>query len=588
MAEENKIEITIVAEGAEEAAKALEGVNEALEKQVETQGELGKVTEESRKSGDGTEELKRAAEGAKKAAEAFGEYKEAAHKASKALSETGDAGAAFRSKLGPATALIGNLSNSFSVLVPQSAGATKSMQVAGQAASQMLGVIGGGPGQLVIGTLIAGVAALASYFSTAKKEADGLAGAVDKNSEAAKGYLDTLNKLRGEVREKNQKQKEEDTRAQKLRKGTLSDNDYDEDLGAAQAMIKRRADDMREQAESSGLNARQREIAVKRMIAVDPEIVKLKRKVDEIRAGMQLKKADTIDPESGLPYDEKNAKDKKESDLALIKANATGKKSRTFDYGQANEIKVKKPDTQSVAFMMAQLDAIERENKDKQLKRDQDAEIGHRESELHARRDQLERESELKRQFAEADAEGVARIEQDARDRRDAAEQKSFEKMQSNHQMLQDVATQSANIMAGTAIKSFQLMAKGQKQEVGAILEGIGDQIVAMGTGYVFKGIAESILLNAQGPALIGVGSAAVAFGIGLGAAGAHAPGGSTASHTPASANPYSPRDYQSPSPLGKQGPTIVNINFPTVLSPSAIDGARIQSAWRQAQRVYG
>lgn len=793
----DEIKVKVAVDGATQAASQVDKLTTSLVKANKTQELLAKTSEQIKRQ-NYTDELKKQATAVNGLGESFDRQRQAAADAGESLGALGTNSQDLRRHLSPAAALVGNLGNSLSVLVPEAGGATKALQTFGLAGSQMLGVLGGGGGSILLGGLVAGLGALGTYFASAKEKADELAKSTDKNSVSMNGYLDRISKLRGQLKDRADQQKTEDTRRQQMRKGTASLNDYDEDLGAAEAMIKRRTDDMRDQATASGLEGKQRELAVKRMIAVDPEIRKLQIRVDELKAGESIAKGQAAPIGSEKSYEQLNARDQKELAARIAAANTGATKSVTADLGGANELdeffdlpgqtqllkreyqqkqsladlknkneaeqlrdeqtaalergqakaladrqvleleyeqkrqladlkgknddddkrkqeairladlkkkfetkdhvateelqrehaaqvdriearaigerqvlereyeqkqsladlqkkqqdealQHKQVDQQSrlAAEFAADTDALNREYKQKQelaeaknrqqdremarepqplghleavhagqqrdarelqLQKNQDlaelqskyrdeqqrlddsAELDKAQSETNADRDTLERKYQMAQDYADANREREAQLDQLARDEKMAAEERLSEQRSANDKMYQAVAVQSSQIIAGAAIKSFQTMAKGQKAQIGMILEGIGDQAVAMGTMTVFDGIAKSILLDPRGPPLIGIGGAEVAFGMGLGAVGAHGAGGSASGGGKAQDNPYGANPYSNPqSPVNQNtGPTIININMPTVLSPSAEDGLRVQQALDAKNRVYG
>ena len=100
-----------------------------------------------------------------------------------------------------------------------------------------------------------------------------------------------------------------------------------------------------------------------------------------------------------------------------------------------------------------------------------------------------------------------------------------------------------------------------------AVLSGIGDQLVGLGTKYLFEGAGMSILGDPRGPAMLGLGGLTIAAGVGMGA------GSAAISHTAAGGTVGKPiEDKQSTrdpgaSPRGgggggSGGPLIVNVAY--------------------------
>jgi hypothetical protein len=94
----------------------------------------------------------------------------------------------------------------------------------------------------------------------------------------------------------------------------------------------------------------------------------------------------------------------------------------------------------------------------------------------------------------------------------------------------------------------------------------------------------------ASGGAMVALGAAEMAVGLGLGAAGsAMQPPTASAGGTAGSTGDSSPiRSNASSNGDSGRGPTVIYIDMPTVVSPSAEDGMRIRQAIDAASRVYG
>lgn len=560
---DDQIKIRVSAEGAAATAEQLAKVTKELEKQDKTQKML-KATSEQLKRQNVIDDLKKQAAEINNVTSMLQRGQAAIGGAATPIASVATNTAKLRAQLGPAAALVGNLGSQFAALVPQTGGVVLSLQRSGMAFGQLLGVLGGGPG-ILLGGLVAAIGGLATYFADAKKEADELAKATEANAKAMGSYLDQLGKLRSEVSNARQQRQNESDLQRTLDQNKGSVAQYQDEL---ETLRKRLSNDYYATGQS----------------AIDKlgrdEYVK--RQAGRVYIQNQIRKR-----EAGLAYAQAQAaalaQQQQEQSSARLDFDAAGTpenpKEGKNPYG---------PGYLEYHQTMDKIRAAEKENMMKDIREEISAEKAAQKQRYDAWWEQFDAKNKAQKdQWAEDDRIRAEQNEKEARDH-----EQLMQRLAANRKMYQDLATQSSNIIASTAIKSFQMMAKGQKAEIGAVLEGIGDQIVAMGTGYIFKGIAESILLNPQGPALIGVGTAAVGFGIGLGAAGARAPGGSAGSganaHGPQ--NPFSPRDIEQPSALGNQnqGPTVININMPTVVSPTAEDGRRIQEALDAKQRVYG
>lgn len=165
-------------------------------------------------------------------------------------------------------------------------------------------------------------------------------------------------------------------------------------------------------------------------------------------------------------------------------------------------------------------------------------------------------------------------------------------------QQKRTVAVGAFGAVATSGISALQKLAKGQKTSAKEFIASVGDQIVAKGTGHILEGVALAVTpgLWASGPPLIAAGAAEVAFGIGLGAASRG--GGSSSSpgsrSTPygyasdrAGGGPASPTVRPGQS-VGNERVRVVNVNMPTVVSPTADDGRRVGRAIQELERSGG
>lgn len=147
----------------------------------------------------------------------------------------------------------------------------------------------------------------------------------------------------------------------------------------------------------------------------------------------------------------------------------------------------------------------------------------------------------------------------------------------------QGVAIDAAQSLERVSISGMQKIAKGQKFTVRELLSGIGDEMVAGGTKWIMEGTGRLIASYGTDPSgwgLIGLGSAEVGFGLGLGAATrAGSPGGSAGGRQ----RPMSPMGGGGGG--GPSEPQHITINMPTVVSPGPQDGVRVQQALDEARR---
>lgn len=150
------------------------------------------------------------------------------------------------------------------------------------------------------------------------------------------------------------------------------------------------------------------------------------------------------------------------------------------------------------------------------------------------------------------------------------------------------VAIDALQSMASVGISALQKLAKGEKVSTKEILAALGDQLVARGTGHVLEGIAMSVMGLPSGPPLIAAGSAEVAFGIGLGAAGSGGAksGGAAAGYQGSGGRgPASPNVSTRDRSYGDTRPIVVNYNMPTVTSPTEDDARRLQRVQDEGRR---
>ena len=161
-------------------------------------------------------------------------------------------------------------------------------------------------------------------------------------------------------------------------------------------------------------------------------------------------------------------------------------------------------------------------------------------------------------------------------------------------QMMISIAGATANALTGELAK----MAKGHKANAGAMIESIGDFMVADGTRAMLQGAVMSAnpLTPGIGGGLIAAGAVELAAGLALGAVGARSGGsnsrpsgsGGAGSGQGASAQGRATSPYASSGNALQGGSQTVIVNMPTVVSPSAEDGRRVQQATEKANRVYG
>jgi hypothetical protein len=554
----DEIKVKVSADGATTAASQVDKLTAALEKQRKTQELISKTSAEIKRQ-NVVDELKKQAAEVNALSAVFVRHNEAVANVNGTTQGFGDNTQQLRAKLGPAAALIGNLSSSFSVLIPEVGGAANALKGAGMAAGQMLGVLGGGPG-IIIGGLVAGVGALAAIMASSKKEADELAKATEANAKAAGSYLDQLQKLRAEATASRTQQKGEGDLQKRLDSGQGSSDEYADEINTIQKRLQ---------------NQYYTDSTLKGLLAAGSRDEWDKRQ--QARTKLERKRDKYTGFQSYADEQAENARQQADDKRTLGLELEAAPDAKTTGKGT--------PGYLASQQQLEKLSQMQRDYADKEAERALQASDDQKKAQIASFLDEYQQKDKIMR--ANWESEAQMRAEQNQIEKAEHA--KHMRDLAADRKLYQDPFIQGTQIMAGAAIKSFQLMAKGQKAQLGMILEGIGDQAVAMGTMTIFDGIAKSILLDARGPALIGIGGAEVAFGLGLGAVGAHSAGGSAAGGGKPESNPFGPSDTKAASPLNQnQGPTIININFPTVLSPSAADGQRVKRAVEQATRVYG
>jgi hypothetical protein len=160
-------------------------------------------------------------------------------------------------------------------------------------------------------------------------------------------------------------------------------------------------------------------------------------------------------------------------------------------------------------------------------------------------------------------------------------------------QMRRDIAISGAQNVAGATTKAMVAVARGQKMTVGMYLAAIGEQAVADGSFRILKGagmLAESYGIDPAGYATIAAGSAEVAFGLALGAAGGGGKRGASAGggggRAMATARPSEPTSMR-----GNDGPretrSNIQVNVQTLVADERV-GERVMGAIEQANQKLG
>ena len=577
MAEEDKIKIAVTAEGTAEAAEQLGMVTGALEKQKKTQDGINSTSADIGRK-NRIEAIRAEAAQVNNLGAALRAAQQAAVPANDVLGRTAFQFGNVRSSAGAASALVGNLGRSFVTITPQAGAMVGGLQSAGMAMSQILGLVGGGPG-IILGGIVAAVGLMATMFAKSAEEADKLAESTKKNGEELKAYLKTISDLKATIGERFSGQAGDAKYEKDFSSGKLSSSQYEIEQQAAKELYEQRHD-----------------IQKKLSLAVSES------RGDDVIKLLTLKRRAWDAPARGeAARGFQTQAQAREADAA---ANAAALKGMSG----AQEIADADKDVNEAAKTAAAKAAAEGAERMKAYQATQDkiAELmkASRSKEVAIEGMQIQNELQAKLQAIKdiSEAQDAAAAEDARRNHiaqaeKDRIAEQNLRNMQERNKAYTDAATNMASIGASTSIKMFSELAKGHKLAIGAVLEGIGDQMVAEGTRVLFQAAAFAFIpgLQVSASGLAGVGAAEIVAGIAMGAAGARSEGGSSYSGG-AAASGGGAKATNYADPFGQTarygnaagGPTTINVNFPTVLSPSAVDGARIQAAVRQANRVYG
>ena len=137
-------------------------------------------------------------------------------------------------------------------------------------------------------------------------------------------------------------------------------------------------------------------------------------------------------------------------------------------------------------------------------------------------------------------------------------------------------------------IRAANEAAKGAAMSRKAVVQSIGDALVARGTQAMAEGgiWSSTPFMWGSGTPLVIAGAAAVAAGVGMGAASrgmsAGGGGGGSSTGTPQLA-PATP--VQLSSGVGNQGPVTINVQMSSVVAPNGEDGERVTRALEEAKR---
>ncbi len=175
-------------------------------------------------------------------------------------------------------------------------------------------------------------------------------------------------------------------------------------------------------------------------------------------------------------------------------------------------------------------------------------------------------------------------------------DQAAAQRAQQNRQVMSD-AFQG---VAAVGLGAFRKLAQGHKMSGKEAMAAIGDALAASGQAHMLQAGAYAFIpgMQANAGGLFAAGALEFAFGVGLGAMGARGGGGGGGgSRAPHARSGESGGDYldrtRAASPTTARGgsgshggTTVINVSMPTVVSPSADDGARVKAALREADRA--
>ena len=488
----------------------------------------------------------------------------------------------FRSAAGASAALVGNFGQSLAVVAPETTGFVKALQQGGMALSQFLGILGGGPG-ILLGGAVAGLGLLMSAMASSKREADELAAATAKNTAELNAYLEQISSTRERVGQRLAKAADTRSYEQRFQAGELSSAEYATE-GAASRELAAQAEDIRRRMLEA--NAAGQFDAANKLSAELAKALAAPARGEQARGFEQAARAleesissgavaaRTIDIERELL-----------EEAAAARAGGGAGRARAGAAGPAGTIGT----SDAAAFMMGQ---AEGGTLAERMQAESDAALKIQQETMQRSIESEQLLFEAKRQFAE---DYTFLVEEESQRQLQAVMQRQAAEKAAEQQLAM-ARMQAVQMGTGAALKGISEVIKGHKLQIGAILEGLGDQFVASGTGLIFQGLGMSAIVPGSGAGAIAVGTAEVAFGLGLGAAGARGPGGSSATSSAGGGGAgrpggdggaYSPyRDTFTPSSTA--GPVFVNVTMPTVLSPTAEDGLRVQQAIDAGMRVYG
>lgn len=525
----------------------------------------------------------------------------------------GDHSTKLRSQLGAGAGALQQLSGAFSQVVPEVGAFNNVLDVGLRSMGGFLGVLGGGPG-IALGGLVAGLGILGSVMSASAKEADALADRTQKNSDAVKNYLANIASLRSQVSGEAAARSGESALQGKLSGGGASSQDYLTEAAAQRQLAAERVSvanlQLAQQVGGEG--------AVKKLLdEYSVEVKAINKRFDDLRADAVAAAQNEADKaelnkalfEGGTPTEAAPGKPRADDASAFQRRLAANRAAidaiQKMESDAIDRQHKEEEEARKAAFALEYADKKEqiekllnqyREsefNKSEVLKTnleqqrsDLETLIGETVTGLHATdAEQALQAEELKRQAMRDTHEEFMALQ----DEQASLIQQNLAAEKSTRAAVNQSMMALGTTLGQMTAKQLSEAVKGHKIQAAMIVEGIGDAMVAEGVRVMFQGGASMLMGNyAGGAGMLALGAAELAAGLALGAAGSAmqppAPAGGAASEP--SAQPE--RGSQSSNGASGGHTTIIYVDMPTVVSPSAEDGLRVRMAIDRASLVYG
>lgn len=625
MADEKPIKIKVTADGTKEAADGLSKIGDQLDRQksaikamddaVAQSGYLARLAQykaEATKLNAVQEEnaatVKKLTVSVKENAEAFADHS-----------------TKLRSQLGAGAGALSQLSQAFAQVVPEIGAFQNATDVALRSMGGFLGVLGGGAG-IALGGIVAALGVLGSVMSSAKREADELAKSTKENAAALGDYASQIAGLRQNVGQHQSTAVADAKRQYALDAGNASGSDYAVEVASLKELIKKK--DEVTKALQKAYEDGDRDTVVK-LASIRDAINQAPAKIakyqhsglvarvgeeDQKRFSSQ-QKSDQLDfagdlaDAGGVPEKAEAAKPRADDASAFQRRLAANRAAidaiQKMESDAIDRQHKEEEEARKAAFALEYADKKEQIekllnqyhesefNKSEVLKTnleqqrsDLETLIGETVTSLHATdAEQALQAEELKRQAMRDTHEEFMALQ----DEQASLIQQNLAAEKSTRAAVNQSMMALGTTLGQMTAKQLSEAVKGHKIQAAMIVEGIGDAMVAEGVRVMFQGGAMLLGGNyAGGGGMLALGAAELAAGLALGAAGSAmqppAPAGGGTSE--ASAQP----DRGSQTSNGNSGghTTIIYVDMPTVVSPSAEDGMRVRHAIDAASRVYG